>query len=70
MIAELRLSVLRHAFRNDRAASLERNYLCTFLNDQGERVDVFENLGGAMYFLTHHRESSAAGKREQILQVA
>jgi len=70
MIAELHIPVTRHAYRTDRAPSRERSYLCTFLNEQGERVDVFENLGGETFFLVHHRENAMNAKRAGMVQHA
>jgi hypothetical protein len=51
-------SLNRHAYRTSRSASREKNYLCTFLNEMGERVDVFEGLEGETLFLTHQRDGS------------
>jgi len=70
MIAAFQFPVFRRAHRTDTSAALARNYLCTFLNDEGERVDVFEILKGATYFLNAHRERSAAHKQGRIMQIA
>lgn len=51
---------IRYAYRTNRSVSAERNYLCTFLNELGERVDVFESLQGETFFMTHRREGPAA----------
>lgn len=69
MIAAWLMPVARQIFRTDRGPSTERNYLCTFLNDQGERVDVFENSGGTTFFLVHRRGAETT-KGTEFLKVA
>lgn len=46
------------AYRTGRSASMEKNYLCTFVNEDGERVDVFEGLRGETFFMVHRRDGS------------
>jgi len=53
-------SVGRSTYRTSRSVSAEKSYLCTFLNETGERVDVFEAADGETFFMTHRRDGSAA----------
>ena len=52
-------SVGRSPYRTSRSPSVEKNYLCTFLNEMGERVDVFEGAEGETFFMTHRRDAPA-----------
>lgn len=53
-------SLRRSAYRTGRSASAEKNYLCTFLNEAGERVDVFEGRDGETFFMVHRRDGSVS----------
>ena len=69
MIAALLMPVVQHVFRTQRPASTERSYLCTFLNEKGESVDVFEDAGGNTFFLTHGRGAAYADSG-RLLKIA
>jgi len=65
------LSIFRpQAYRTSRSASCEKNYLCTFLNEAGERVDVFEGMLGETFFVIHRRDGSVVRDMEMPRRAA
>jgi hypothetical protein len=69
MIAALLVPVMHHVFRTQRSSSTQRSYLCTFLNEEGESVDVFEDSDGDTFFLVHRR-GAASAKSGRMLKIA